>query len=112
LVYHCRSYSTRRKRSNFPAESHRCPSSSYADRRQPSYGKHVADELNVDEFQAELLPEDKVNAIVALEKQGHRIAMVGDGINAMMRQRLLVQRLALRWALAELRPRLKWRILH
>ncbi|MHB1338295.1 MAG: heavy metal translocating P-type ATPase [Bellilinea sp.] len=46
-----------------------------------SIAKHVAAELNVDEFQAELLPEDKVNAIVNLEKQGYRVVMVGDGVN-------------------------------
>jgi len=28
-----------------------------------------------------LLPEDKVNAIVALQKQGHSVAMIGDGVN-------------------------------
>ena len=43
--------------------------------------KRVGDELGVDEVQADLLPEDKVNAIVALQKQGHSVAMIGDGIN-------------------------------
>lgn len=37
--------------------------------------------LGVDEVRAELLPADKVAAIEALQKQGHRVAMVGDGIN-------------------------------
>ena len=41
----------------------------------------VAAELGIDEVRAELLPEDKVDAIIELQKQGHRVAMVGDGIN-------------------------------
>ena len=43
--------------------------------------KRVGDELGVDEVQADLLPEDKVNAIVALQQQGHSVAMIGDGVN-------------------------------
>ena len=43
--------------------------------------KRVGDERGVDEVQADLLPEDKVNAIVALQKQGHSVAMIGDGVN-------------------------------
>ena len=43
--------------------------------------KRVGDELGIDEVQADLLPEDKVNAIVALQQQGHSVAMVGDGVN-------------------------------
>ena len=41
----------------------------------------VAAELGVDEVRAELMPEDKVKAIADLQAQGHRVAMVGDGIN-------------------------------
>lgn len=41
----------------------------------------VAKELDIDEVRANLMPEDKVNAIEALKKQGHRVAMIGDGIN-------------------------------
>ena len=41
----------------------------------------VATALGVDEVRADLLPEDKVAAIGALQAQGHRVAMVGDGIN-------------------------------
>lgn len=40
-----------------------------------------AAELGVDEVRADLMPEDKVTAIEELKKQGHRVAMIGDGIN-------------------------------
>ena len=43
--------------------------------------KAIAAELGVDEFQAELLPEDKVAAVEALRRQHGSIAMVGDGVN-------------------------------
>jgi Cd2+/Zn2+-exporting ATPase len=41
----------------------------------------IADEVGVDEVRSDLLPQDKVNVIAELQKQGHRVAMVGDGIN-------------------------------
>lgn len=41
----------------------------------------VAKELGLDEFHAELLPEDKVNYVKKLKEEGHVVAMVGDGIN-------------------------------
>ena len=41
----------------------------------------VADELAIDEYHAELLPEDKVAAIEDLEAEHGSVAMVGDGIN-------------------------------
>ncbi|WP_328405098.1 heavy metal translocating P-type ATPase [Nocardia sp. NBC_00403] len=41
----------------------------------------VADEIGIDEVVAELLPEDKVELIAGLQEQGHRVVMVGDGIN-------------------------------
>jgi len=41
----------------------------------------VAAALAVDEVHAELMPEDKVKAIAELQGQGHRVAMVGDGVN-------------------------------
>jgi P-type E1-E2 ATPase len=43
--------------------------------------KVIATELGVDEVRADLMPEDKVTAIVELQRQGHRVAMVGDGVN-------------------------------
>jgi Cd2+/Zn2+-exporting ATPase len=41
----------------------------------------IADELGIDEFQAELLPEDKVAAVGALRDRFGSVAMVGDGVN-------------------------------
>jgi Cd2+/Zn2+-exporting ATPase len=41
----------------------------------------VADQLGVDEFHAEQLPEDKVQAITRLVDQFGAVAMVGDGVN-------------------------------
>jgi P-type E1-E2 ATPase len=43
--------------------------------------KAVADELGLDGFVADCLPEDKYNKITELQKQGHVVAMAGDGIN-------------------------------
>ena len=44
-------------------------------------GNRVGAELGLDEVKAGLLPEDKVNAIAALQQAGHSVAMVGDGVN-------------------------------
>ena len=41
----------------------------------------IARELGVDEFRAELLPEDKVAAIDELRRRFGSVAMVGDGVN-------------------------------
>ncbi len=41
----------------------------------------IATELGVDEFEADLLPQDKVEAIKRLANQYGKVAMVGDGIN-------------------------------
>jgi Cd2+/Zn2+-exporting ATPase len=43
--------------------------------------KGIADELQLDDFKAELLPEEKVEAIKFYQKQGYTVAMIGDGIN-------------------------------
>jgi P-type Cu2+ transporter len=41
----------------------------------------VAEELGIDEYFAEVLPEDKDSSVTDLQKRGHRVAMVGDGVN-------------------------------
>ncbi|MGQ3330661.1 heavy metal translocating P-type ATPase [Halorubrum sp. FL23] len=41
----------------------------------------VAEEVGIDEYRAELLPEDKQTVIEAYQADGHVVAMVGDGIN-------------------------------
>lgn len=41
----------------------------------------VGTELGIDDVRADLLPEDKVNAIVELQQAGHSVAMIGDGVN-------------------------------
>lgn len=43
--------------------------------------KSVAEELNLPSFQAECLPEDKLNVIKKLQAEGKIVAMAGDGIN-------------------------------
>jgi len=43
--------------------------------------KSVALELKLDGYQADCLPDDKFNKIKELQKQGHIVAMAGDGIN-------------------------------
>lgn len=43
--------------------------------------KMIASEANVNRYFAELLPEDKVDAIKKLQNECHKVAMVGDGIN-------------------------------
>ncbi|ASK64279.1 heavy metal translocating P-type ATPase [Virgibacillus phasianinus] len=43
--------------------------------------KMISSETNVNRYFAELLPEDKVDAIKQLQNEGHKVAMVGDGIN-------------------------------
>ncbi len=41
----------------------------------------VAEQLGIDEFHAELLPDDKVRIVRELEASGERVAFVGDGVN-------------------------------
>jgi heavy metal translocating P-type ATPase len=43
--------------------------------------KAVSDELGLDGFVADCLPEDKYNKVKELQEQGHIVAMAGDGIN-------------------------------
>jgi len=46
-----------------------------------SAAEAVAHLLRIDEFHANMLPEDKFRFITTLQQQGHRVAMAGDGIN-------------------------------
>jgi Cd2+/Zn2+-exporting ATPase len=41
----------------------------------------IAEQVGVDDYRAELLPEEKVEAIEALQAEYGNVAMVGDGIN-------------------------------
>ncbi|AJF24235.1 ATPase P [Haloarcula sp. CBA1115] len=43
--------------------------------------QRIADEVGIDEVQAELLPEEKVATIEELVEQHENVAMVGDGVN-------------------------------
>ncbi|PSQ95622.1 MAG: heavy metal translocating P-type ATPase, partial [Bacteroidetes bacterium SW_7_64_58] len=41
----------------------------------------IADELGIDRVQAEVLPDDKAEAVNQFQDQGQTVAFVGDGIN-------------------------------
>ena len=46
-----------------------------------STARAIAEELGIDDYRAEVLPEDKAAFIHAMQEQGRRIIMIGDGIN-------------------------------
>lgn len=41
----------------------------------------IAAECGIREWRADLKPEDKLSVVMALRKEGRRVAMVGDGVN-------------------------------
>ena len=43
--------------------------------------RSIASEVDIDELMAEVLPDQKAEKVRELQKQGYRVAMVGDGIN-------------------------------
>ena len=47
----------------------------------PDIARVVADELGIDEWRAEVMPEDKLEVVRELQSDGYVVGMVGDGIN-------------------------------
>lgn len=43
--------------------------------------KNIADELGIDRYFAQVLPEDKAGKVKLLQEEGHKVIMVGDGVN-------------------------------
>lgn len=43
--------------------------------------KRISGQTSINRYFAELMPEDKVTALKQLQSEGHKVAMVGDGIN-------------------------------
>ena len=41
----------------------------------------VGETVGIEDMRAELLPEDKLDAVTSLMEEGHAVAMVGDGVN-------------------------------
>ena len=48
---------------------------------RPSPARRVASAVHVTDVQSEALPGDKLDLVEALKKQGHTVAVVGDGVN-------------------------------
>ncbi|HEX8012412.1 MAG TPA: HAD-IC family P-type ATPase [Casimicrobiaceae bacterium] len=41
----------------------------------------IASRLGITEYHANLLPQDKITVVQALQRAGHTVAMIGDGVN-------------------------------
>jgi P-type Cu2+ transporter len=46
-----------------------------------AYVESIAQQLGISHFDAEQFPDDKLNVMKKLQSEGHKVAMVGDGIN-------------------------------
>jgi Cu2+-exporting ATPase len=46
-----------------------------------SVSRTVAEDLGIERYFAQVLPEHKDQRVVQVQEQGHRVAMVGDGVN-------------------------------
>jgi len=46
-----------------------------------SVARRVAAEMGCSDVQAEVLPQDKLDLVAHLQSEGHRVAVVGDGVN-------------------------------
>lgn len=43
--------------------------------------KHIGDSVGIDQIYAEVMPGDKAGIVTKLQSEGHKVAMIGDGIN-------------------------------
>jgi len=48
---------------------------------QPNAVKFIASEVGIDDYHAQVLPQDKSQKVIRYQQQGEIVAMVGDGIN-------------------------------
>ena len=46
-----------------------------------SAAKSACEELGIDSYRAQVLPEDKASVIESIKNEGHKVIMVGDGVN-------------------------------
>ena len=46
-----------------------------------SVARRVADQMHFSEFKAEVLPHEKLEMVDELKARGHRVAVIGDGVN-------------------------------